>query len=149
VDGDSASSSELYAILSALADLPLRQDLAVTGSVNQKGEIQPIGGVNEKVEGFFDVCDAKGLTGTQGVLIPHANVPDLMLAQRVVVAVREGRFQIHGVANVDEGIEILTGIAAGQRAGRVRYALGTVNGRVDAKLRKMAGLMRDYGGPHT
>ncbi|MFN8177109.1 MAG: ATP-binding protein [bacterium] len=148
VDGDSASSTELYAILSALADLPLRQDIAVTGSVNQKGEIQPIGGVNEKVEGFFDVCLAKGLAGTQGVLIPKANVPDLMLASRVVDAVRAGRFRIHAVQSIDEGLEILTGVAAGRRVGRNRYPLGTVNGRVESKLRKMAGLMRDYGA-HT
>lgn len=149
VDGDSASSTELYAILSALADLPLRQDLAVTGSVSQKGEIQPIGGVNEKVEGFFDVCRLKGLTGTQGVLVPKANVPDLMLEPRVVDAVRGGKFRIYAIESIDEGIELLTSVAAGSRPGRNRYPLGTVNGRVEARLRKMAGLMRDYGGPHT
>jgi len=149
VDGDSASSTEIYAILSALADLPLRQDLAITGSVNQKGEIQPIGGVNEKVEGFFDVCRLKGLTGTQGVLIPRANVEDLMLAPRVVGAVREGRFHLFAVDTIDRGIEILTGVAAGKRLGRNRYPIGTVNGRVETRLRKMAGLMRDYGGPHS
>ena len=149
VDGDSASSTELYAVLSALAELPLRLDLAVTGSVSQKGEIQPIGGVNEKVEGFFDVCRLKGLTGTQGVLIPKANIPDLMLEPRVVQAVRDGRFHIYALETIDDGIEILTGVAAGSRAGRNRYPMGTVNGRVEARLRKMAGLMRDYGGPHT
>ena len=149
VDGDSASSTELYAVLSALAELPLRLDLAVTGSVSQKGEIQPIGGVNEKIEGFFDVCRLKGLTGTQGVLIPKANIPDLMLEPRVVQAVRDGRFRIYALETIDDGIEILTGVAAGSRAGRNRYPMGTVNGRVEARLRKMAGLMRDYGGPHT
>ncbi len=149
VDGDSASSTEVYAILSALADVPMRQDLAITGSVNQKGEIQPIGGVNEKVEGFFDICRLKKLSGTQGVLIPRANVADLMLAPRVVEAVREGRFHVIPVETIDQGIEILSGVAAGQRIGKNRYPVGTVNGRVEARLRKMAGLMRDYGGPHS
>ncbi len=149
VDGDSASSTEIYAILSALADLPVRQDLAITGSVNQKGEVQPIGGVNEKIEGFFDVCRLKGLTGSQGVLIPRANVPDLMLAQRVIAAVREGRFHIFPVATIDEGMEVLTGVAAGSREGRNRYPIGTVNGRVEHRLRKMATLMRDFGGTHA
>ena len=116
--------------------------------MSQKGEIQPIGSVNEKVEGFFDVCRLKGLTGTQGVLIPKANIPDLMLEPRVVQAVRDGRFHIYALETIDEGIEILTGVAAGSRAGRNRYPMGTVNGRVEARLRKMAGLMRDYGG-HT
>ncbi len=149
VDGDSASSTEIYAILSALAELPVRQDLAITGSVNQKGEVQPIGGVNEKIEGFYDVCRLKGLTGTQGVLIPRANVPDLMLAPRVIEAVRDGRFHIYPVDTIDEGLEVLTGVPAGQRTGRNRYPIGTVNGRVDHRLRKMATLMRDFGGTHS
>jgi ATP-dependent Lon protease len=149
VDGDSASSTELYAILSALADLPLRQDLAITGSVNQKGDIQPIGGVNEKIEGFFDVCKLKGLTGTQGVLIPRTNVPDLMLASRVVEAVRAGSFHVIPIDTIDHGMEVLTGVAAGGRLGKNRYPIGTVNGRVESRLRKMAGLMRDFGGPHS
>ena len=149
VDGDSASSSEVYSILSSLAEVPLRQDLAVTGSVNQKGEVQPIGGVNEKIEGFFDICRLKGLTGTQGVLIPKANVPDLMLAPRVLEAVESGKFHVYPVANIDDGIEILSGVPAGERVGRHRYAIRSLNGRVEQRLRKMAGLMRDYGGTHS
>jgi len=146
VDGDSASSTEIYAILSALSGLPLRQDIAVTGSVNQLGEIQPIGGVNEKIEGFFDICRDRGLTGTQGVMIPRANLDDLMLHGRVVEAVREGKFRVYAVDRVDRGLEVLTGVAAGERAGRRRYPANTVNGRVDQRLREMANLMRDFGG---
>jgi len=115
VDGDSASSTEVYAILSSLSGVPLRQDLAVTGSVNQNGEIQPIGGVNQKIEGFYDVCKAKGLTGRQGVLIPHRNVKDLMLRHDVVEAVRAKKFHIYPVRTIDEGIEILTGVKAGKK----------------------------------
>src|SRR4029453_439694 len=107
VDGDSASSAELYALMSALSDVPIRQSLAVTGSVNQLGEVQAIGGVNEKIEGFFDTCKVRGLTGEQGVLVPAANVQHLMLREDVVEAVRNGKFHIHAVATVDEGIEIL------------------------------------------
>ncbi|MCK7467452.1 MAG: hypothetical protein MZU91_04520 [Desulfosudis oleivorans] len=113
VDGDSASSTEIYAILSSLSELPLRQDIAVTGSVNQKGEIQPIGGVNQKIEGFFDVCRARGLTGGQGVMIPQLNVPELILRKDVVKAVAEGKFHIWPVKTIDEGIELLTGVPAG------------------------------------
>ncbi len=109
VDGDSASSSEIYALLSALSGLPLRQDIAVTGSVSQHGEVQPIGGVNQKVEGFYDVCHIRGLTGTQGVLIPIENVEDLMLRDDVIEAVAAGKFHVHPVARIEEGIEILTG----------------------------------------
>ena len=115
VEGDSASSTELYALLSSLSGLPLRQDIAVTGSVNQKGEVQPIGGVNEKIEGFFDVCKAKGLTGKQGVMIPHLNLGDLMLRKDVVQAVKEGKFHIYPVKSIDQGIEILTGVEGGER----------------------------------
>jgi ATP-dependent Lon protease len=113
VDGDSASSTEIYAILSSLSEVPLRQDIAVTGSVNQKGEIQPIGGVNLKIEGFYDVCNARGLTGTQGVIIPARNLPDLMLREDIIEAVRKKQFHIYAVDTVDEGIEILTGVKAG------------------------------------
>ena len=115
VEGDSASSAELYALMSALADVPLRQDLAVTGSVNQHGEIQAIGGVNEKIEGFFDICRARGLTGNQGVLIPKANVQHLMLRRDVVEACAAGKFAIYPVTTIDEGIALLTGLAAGER----------------------------------
>jgi lon-related putative ATP-dependent protease len=138
VDGDSASSTEVYAILSSLSGLPLRQDLAVTGSLNQKGEIQPIGGVNEKIEGFFDVCKAKGLTGTQGVLIPHQNVQNLMLRSDVVAAVKDGKFHIYPVRTIDEGIEILTGVEAGVAAADGSYKDGTVHGLVDLELQRLA-----------
>jgi predicted ATP-dependent protease len=117
IDGDSASSSELYALLSALSGLPLRQDLAVTGSVDQAGSVQPVGGLNEKIEAFFDVCQAKGgLTGTQGVLIPANNVDALMLRSDVVQAIAEGRFHIYAIQTVEEGIELLTGVPAGGEA---------------------------------
>ena len=138
IDGDSASSTEIYAVLSSLADLPLRQDIAVTGSVNQKGEIQPIGGVNQKIEGFFDVCRAKGLTGTQGVMIPHQNVGDLLLRKDVIKAVEEKKFHIYPIKTVDEGIELLTGLPAGEKQADWSYAEGTVNYLVDKKLQALA-----------
>ncbi len=145
VEGDSASSTELYAILSALSGLPLRQDIAVTGSVNQRGQIQPVGGINEKIEGFFAVCKARGLTGTQGVIIPEANVQHLMLNPEVVQAVAEGKFHIYPVRTVDEGIEILTGVAAGTRNPDGTWPEGTVNWYVDRRLRQMAMRMRQFG----
>ena len=138
VDGDSASSTEIYAILSSIADLPLRQDIAVTGSVNQKGEIQPIGGVNLKIEGFYDVCRAKGLTGRQGVMIPALNVPELMLRKDVVQAVAEGKFRIWPVETIDEGIELLTGVPAGRADEKGEYPEQTVSGLVDRKLKSLA-----------
>ena len=134
IDGDSASSTELYAILSALADAPIRQGIAVTGSVNQKGEIQPIGGVNQKIEGFFRVCKAKGLSGDQGVLIPQANVENLMLCEEVVEAVSAGQFHVYPVASVEEGIKILTGVPAGELADDGTYPGDSVFGRVAARL---------------
>lgn len=135
VDGDSASSTELYAILSSLAELPLRQDLAVTGSVNQKGEIQPIGGVTEKVEGFFEVCKIKGITGRQGVMIPQQNVKDLELNEEVIAAVGAGKFHIYPIVSVDQGIELLTGVAAGKLNRKGAYPAKSVHGRVIAKLK--------------
>lgn len=146
VEGDSASSTELYALLSSLSNLPLRQDIAVTGSVNQKGEIQPIGGVNEKIEGFFDVCRAKGLTGKQGVIIPHLNVGDLMLRKDVIQAVKEGKFHIYPVKTIDQGIEILTGVEAGERLDGAGYKEGTVNYRVDQKLRELGMKIKEFEG---
>ncbi len=134
VDGDSASAAEVYAILSSLSGLPLRQDLAVTGSINQRGEIQPIGGVNEKIEGFFQVCKARGLTGTQGVIIPHQNVKNLMLKEEVVRAVTEGKFHIYPIRTVDEGMEILTGVKAGDRLENGTYEEETINSLVDAGI---------------
>ena len=145
VDGDSASSTEIYAILSSLADLPLRQDLAVTGSVNQHGEIQPIGGVNQKIEGFFDVCKARGLTGTQGVLIPIQNLQDLMVRHDVVEAVEGGHFHVYAISNIDEGITLLTGKPAGTRKSNGRYPAGTVHARVDAQLHEFASKHKKFG----
>jgi ATP-dependent Lon protease len=134
VDGDSASSTEMYAILSSLSNIPIRQDIAVTGSMNQHGEIQPIGGVNLKVEGFFDVCKVLGLTGKQGVMVPHQNVKELMLRHDVVEAVREGKFHIYAVRTIDEGIELLTGKPAGKRLKSGKFTPGSINALVDRKL---------------
>lgn len=141
IDGDSASSAEFYALLSALAEIPLRQDLAVTGSVNQHGDIQAIGGANEKIEGFFDICAAKGLTGTQGVLIPAANVQHLMLRADVVQACRAGRFAIHAVRSVEEGIALLTSRPAGTRDPDGTWSEGSVNAAVEARLARFARAM--------
>jgi lon-related putative ATP-dependent protease len=151
VDGDSASSAELYALLSALAEAPLRQDLAVTGSVNQHGVVQAIGGVNEKIEGYFDICAARGLTGTQGVLIPAANAQHLMLRADVVEACAAGRFSVWPVHTIDQGIGLLTGMPAGDRDAGGHYPEGTINRAVEerleqfAKARKAAGDTRSAG----
>lgn len=149
VEGDSASSAELYALLSALADVPLRQDLAVTGSVNQHGEIQAIGGVNEKIEGFFDICAKRGLTGKQGVLIPRANVQHLMLRKDVVAACAEGRFGVYPIASIFDGIALLTGLSAGERDADGNYPSGTVNRRVEDQLRAFANIRRNFGSQNT
>lgn len=138
IEGDSASSTELYAILSSLSEFPIKQGIAVTGSVNQLGEIQPIGGANEKIEGFFNVCQAQGLTGEQGVVIPKTNVKNLILNDKVVQAVKEGKFHIYAVATVDEGIEILTGKKAGKRQKNGIFPKGTVYWAVEQKLDDMA-----------
>lgn len=145
VDGDSASSSELYALLSSLAGLPIRQSLAVTGSVNQRGEIQAVGGVTEKVEAFYAICRDRGLTGEQGVIIPQANVRNLMLRHDVVQAVREGQFHVYSVSTIDEGIGLLTGVLAGQAGPDGRYLEGTVNARVQQTLRDFGERVRVFG----
>jgi lon-related putative ATP-dependent protease len=145
IEGDSASSAELYALLSALAELPIRQALAVTGSVNQHGEVQAIGGVNEKIEGFFDLCRRRGLTGEQGVLIPQANVKHLMLKRELVEAVAAGRFHVYPVATVDQGIELLTGVPAGTRDALGRFPPGTVNFLVEQRLAGFAERARAFG----
>jgi predicted ATP-dependent protease len=145
VDGDSASSAELYALMSALADVPIRQSFAVTGSVDQLGRVQAIGGVNEKIEGFFDVCRAKGLTGEQGVLIPASNVRHLMLRHDVVEAARAGRFRIIGVESIDQGIELLTGIPAGVVDISGNYPAGTVNQRIAARFAALSKKARQFG----
>lgn len=134
VDGDSASSTELYAILSSLSEIPIKQGVAVTGSVNQNGEIQAIGGINYKIEGFFDVCRLKGLTGEQGILMPRSNLRNLMLRPDVVEAVKDGKFHVYAVSTIDEGIEVLTGVPAGIRDGEGHYPEASVNGRVEKKL---------------
>jgi len=144
VDGDSASSTELYALLSALAEVPLRQDLAVTGSVNQFGDVQAIGGVNYKIEGFFDICSKRGLTGSQGVLIPAANVKHLMLRARVVEAVTSGRFHIYPIRNIDEGITLLTGMEAGSPDADGSYPEGSLNRRVVDRLVTFAQARRQF-----
>ncbi len=144
VDGDSASSTEIYALLSALSGLPIRQELAVTGSVNQQGDVQPIGGVNQKIEGFYDVCRLKGLTGKQGVLIPAENVEDLMLRDQVIEAVAKGQFHVYPIATIEQGIEILTGVRAGKRNSAGKFESGSVFARVDARLRQMATTLRKY-----
>jgi lon-related putative ATP-dependent protease len=144
VEGDSASSAELYTLMSALADVPLRQDLAVTGSVNQHGEVQAIGGVNEKIEGFFDVCNERGLTGTQGVLIPVANVQHLMLRKDVVEACRTGRFAVYPITTINEGIALLTGRPAGERGGDGRFPEGSVNRLIEDRLRAYATIRRSF-----
>lgn len=145
VDGDSASSTELYALLSALSGAPIRQSFAVTGSVNQYGEVQAIGGVNEKIEGFFDICAQSGLTGEQGVMIPVSNVQHLMLRQNVIDAVAAGKFHIHAVATIDQGIELLTGIKAGLRGADGKFPADSINGRVEARLIAFAEAARRFG----
>lgn len=146
VDGDSASSSELYALLSSLAGVPIRQTMAVTGSVNQQGEIQPVGSVTEKIEGFFTVCQKRGLRGDQGVIIPRASVTSLMLRDEVIDAVRAGKFHIYAISTVDEGIELLTGVTAGQPDKNGRYLEGTINARVLRALRTYSERVRAYYG---
>jgi lon-related putative ATP-dependent protease len=144
VEGDSASSTELYALLSALSGLPIRQGIAVTGSVNQKGQVQAIGGVNQKIEGFFRVCQAKGLTGEQGVIIPESNIVNLMLKEEVVEAVRAGKFRIWPVGTIDQGMEILTGNRAGERRPDHTFDPDSVNDRVDKRLQELARQLRDF-----
>jgi predicted ATP-dependent protease len=147
VEGDSASSTELYALLSSLSGVPVRQNIAVTGSVNQKGEIQPIGGVNQKIEGYFQVCKAKGLNGNQGVMIPRQNLRNLMLREEVVEAVKQGKFHIYEVGSIDEGIEVLTGMEAGEKRQDGTYPEDSINHKVDKQLKEMAAKLRHFYGP--
>jgi predicted ATP-dependent protease len=144
VEGDSASVGELCALLSALAGVPINQSLAVTGSVNQHGQVQPIGGVNEKIEGFFDVCQARGLTGEHGVLIPASNVKHLMLRQDVVTAAAAGEFQIWPIETVDQALSLLTGLPVGRPDGEGRYPAGTVNRQVAERLWEMVQLRQKF-----
>jgi predicted ATP-dependent protease len=148
IEGDSASSTELYALLSALAGLPLRQGIAVTGSVNQHGEIQAVGGVTAKIEGFFAVCKTKGLSGEQGIIIPAANVPNLMLNEEVIDAVQDNQFHVWAIHTIDEGIELLTGLPAGQRGSDGQYLEGTIHQRVEARLHAYAEYLHTFTGNH-
>lgn len=146
VDGDSASAAELFALLSALAQVPISQGIAVTGSVNQLGQMQAIGGVNEKIEGFFDICKARGLTGSQGVIIPHANRVHLMLREDVLAACGRGKFHIYAIRDINEGLEILTGLPAGKRGRRRMFPKGSVNRGVEERLADMAVMRRNFNG---
>ena len=145
VDGDSASSTELYVLLSAISGVPINQGIAVTGSVSQKGEVQPIGGVTRKIEGFFDICNHKGLNGKQGVMIPEKNVNNLMLRRDVVEAVEKGKFHIYPVTTIEEGIEILSGMKAGELQEDGTYPEGTLYNKVDEKLKEMAEMEKEFG----
>jgi predicted ATP-dependent protease len=142
VEGDSASAAEIFAILSSLSEYPIRQDLSVTGSVNQHGEIQAIGGVNEKVEGVYEVCKAQGITGKQGVIIPESNVQNLMLKDEVIEAIQKGKFHIYSISTIDEGIEILTGKPAGKKDAKGRYPKNRVN---HAAQEKYAEKIKEFG----
>jgi predicted ATP-dependent protease len=144
VDGDSASSTELYAILSALSEKPIKQYIAVTGSVNQKGEVQAIGGINEKIEGYFEVCKLLGLNGKNGVMMPQSNVQHLMLKDEVIAAVKSGQFHIYPVASIAQGIEVLTGVKAGKRNHDDSFEKGTINYLVQARLLDMAEKVKEY-----
>lgn len=142
IDGDSASATEAFALLSALSGIPLKQSIAVTGSLDQKGEIQPIGGVNEKITGFFKTCKLKGLSGEQGVIIPEKNVDNLMLSREVIEAVEQGRFHIWSIKNIDEGIELLTGQKAGRRLKNGKFEKGSVYEKVERRLRQIAASLK-------
>jgi predicted ATP-dependent protease len=144
VEGDSASSTELYALISRLANVPIKQGIAVTGSVNQKGEVQAIGGLNEKVEGFFEICKLKGLDGKQGVLIPTSNVKNLMLREDIVEAIRKRKFHIYPVNTIDEGIEVLTEMKAGKLLGEDRFEPDSINFKVQQHLINLAERLRDF-----
>ncbi|MBI1910484.1 MAG: AAA family ATPase [Deltaproteobacteria bacterium] len=147
VEGDSATCTEVYALLSSLSGLPIDQGIAVTGSMNQKGEVQPIGGVNEKIEGFFEICKTKGLTGKQGVIIPKRNVRNLMLRKEVIEAVKEGQFSIYPISMVDEGFEILTGVEIGERDSQGNFTEGTASYLVEKKLYGLAKSLKEFGRP--
>ena len=138
VDGDSASSTELYGLLSSLSGIPINQSIAVTGSVNQKGDIQPIGGVNEKIEGFFQICKLRGLNGSHGVMIPVQNIDNLQLSDEIIDAVKNKLFHIYAVSNIEEGIEVLTGVPAGKKDKDGNFPAGTVNYLVHEKLKRYA-----------
>jgi len=144
IEGDSASSAELYAILSALSGVPIKQEIAVTGSINQKGEIQSIGGVNEKIEGFYDICKEKGLNGKQGVVIPESNIKNLMLKDELINSVKKGKFHIYAVKNIDEGIEVLTGLKAGKKTASGKFRKDTINYKVNERVQEFSRKLSKY-----
>jgi predicted ATP-dependent protease len=144
VDGDSASSTELYALLSALSGKPIDQSVAVTGSVNQHGEVQPIGGVNQKIEGFFKVCKAQGLTGKQGVMVPRRNLGDILLESEVLEAINNGQFHVWAADHVDQGIELLTGVPAGERDAEGNFPEGTINRLVNERLEELSKGIKEF-----
>ena len=144
VDGDSASSTETYALLSALSGVPIKQNFAVTGSVNQKGQVQAIGGVNDKIEGFYELCKSRGLDGSHSVMIPESNVKNLMLKNEVVDAIKDGKFHIYPIKTIDEGIEVLTGVKAGEPKGDGTYPEDTINYKVQKKLEELAAIAKEY-----
>jgi predicted ATP-dependent protease len=148
LEGDSATCAETCALLSKLSDVPLKQSLAITGSMDQRGEVQAIGGANYKIEGFFDVCEERGLTGDQGVIIPASNVQHLMLREDVVEAVRAGRFKVYSVSTVDEALELLTGVEAGTRGPDGTYPPDSINGRVQSQLTRFAERLRAFTSDH-
>ncbi len=144
IDGDSATCAETCALLSRLAEVPIKQSLAITGSMDQRGDAQAIGGANYKIEGFFDVCRLRGLTGEQGVIIPASNVQHLVLREDVVEAVRQGRFKVHAISSVDDAIELLTGVPAGEKLADGTYPAASINGRVMAKLQLISERLREH-----
>jgi predicted ATP-dependent protease len=144
VDGDSASSTETYTMMSALSGVPIKQGLAVTGSVNQKGDVQAIGGVNQKIEGFYELCKFRGLDGGHGVVIPESNVKNLMLKENVVETIKEGKFHIYPVKTIDEGIEVLTGVSAGELREDGTYPEGTINYLAQRTLDELAEISKEY-----
>jgi predicted ATP-dependent protease len=144
VEGDSASATELYALLSALSELPIDQGIAVTGSVNQLGEIQPVGGINEKIEGMYKICKLQGLNKKQGVIIPRRNVINLMLSQEVIAAVKAGIFHIYAVETVDQAMELLTGVKAGIKMSNGNYPAGSINERVQKRLFELATIVEKH-----
>lgn len=149
IEGDSASVAEITVLLSAIADIPIKQSLAVTGSINQHGQVQAIGGINQKIEGFYDICNARGLTGDQGVVMPAANTQHLMLEERVIDAVKRGAFQIYAISTIDEALTLLMGLPAGELDDKDEYPTDSVNGKVMAKIEAWIQVARKFSVDHT
>jgi predicted ATP-dependent protease len=147
IEGDSASAAELCALLSAIGDIPIRQSIAITGSINQHGEVQAVGGVSQKIEGFFDLCDERGLSGDQGVIIPASNIKDLMLRADVLEAARAGKFQIYAVDHIEQAMELLTGMPAGMPDAGGIFPEGTINWSIQLRLAEWTSLRQQYASP--